>query len=185
MANTTNRQYPYPLPGSDPDVPYWVQQLAEKLDTDVVRLLARETDGRGLIARNANSAVNTITNPGSWTMFDLVAVPLVAGRWYEVRYAWGDSTGSGSVSNQPYAVIPRLSATNIIDSSGTDIDNSATFWTCVAGASGNQQHMTWTWKAAATGTFNVKINLQKVVSTNQVNIDTRRLTVFDIGSNVP
>ena len=32
MPNTVNRQYPYPVPASDPDVPYWLQQLAEKLD---------------------------------------------------------------------------------------------------------------------------------------------------------
>lgn len=35
MATTTNRQLPYPLPGSDPDVPYWMQQLAEKTDLDL------------------------------------------------------------------------------------------------------------------------------------------------------
>jgi len=184
MANTTARQYPYPLPGGDPDVPYWLQQLAEKVDTDVVRLLARENDARGLIGRNANGNVNNVTTPGSWTMFDLVAVPLVAGRWYEIHYAWGDSTASAGVANQPYAVVPRVSASNDASSTGTDIDNSATFWTAVQGASGNQQSMRWTWKAPTTGTFNIKMNLQKVVSTNQVNIDTRRLTVSDIGANI-
>lgn len=185
MANTTNRQYPYPLPGSDPDVPYWNQQLAEKMDTDVVRLLARENDARGLIGRNSNSLTNNITTTGTWVMFDLVAVPLIAGRWYEVRYSWGDSTAAAGVTNQPYAVIPRVSATAVVDSTGTDVDGSATFWTAAMALSGNQQYATWTWKAAATGTFNVKMSFQKVVSNNQVNIDSRRLTVFDIGANIP
>jgi len=39
MTDTLNRGYPYPLPTADPDVPYWLQRLAEDVDTDVQDLL--------------------------------------------------------------------------------------------------------------------------------------------------
>jgi hypothetical protein len=41
MAITSNRNYPYPAPTADPDVPYWNQQLAEALDVDMVATLGK------------------------------------------------------------------------------------------------------------------------------------------------
>lgn len=35
MGTTVNRLYPYPSPNDDPDVPYWLQRLAEAIDGDV------------------------------------------------------------------------------------------------------------------------------------------------------
>jgi hypothetical protein len=66
MANTTNRVYPYPVPGSDPDVPYWIQQLAEKLDVDVKSVVdeMRTTKPFGHMGRTAAfQGLLAATNP--------------------------------------------------------------------------------------------------------------------------
>lgn len=41
MTDTLNRGYPYPAPTADPDVPYWLQRLAEDVDADMVATLAK------------------------------------------------------------------------------------------------------------------------------------------------
>jgi hypothetical protein len=38
MPETDKRNYPYPPGGVEPDVPYWMQQLAEAVDADIADL---------------------------------------------------------------------------------------------------------------------------------------------------
>lgn len=40
MAETDNRGYPYPPGGVEPNVPYWLGELAEAVDADVAALTA-------------------------------------------------------------------------------------------------------------------------------------------------
>jgi len=181
MAQTPANAWPYCGPNDTPDVPYWQQRQAEKGDALETRVIATEKAAKGLLARNANNVENNFSVVNSWQMFDLVAVPLVAGRWYEVRYTWTDATAGAGVANQPYAVAVRQSATNITDATGTDIDGSMTFWTAAQALSGNAQIASFSWQAAATGTFNLKACFTKVVGANQINITARRLTVTDLG----
>jgi hypothetical protein len=85
MAVTTNRQYPYPAPTADPDVPYWNQQLAEALDLEVVSLLGKlgrlpykVTAGTGALAvAAANTTVSSNVSFGSNT-FDTPPIVLIS-----------------------------------------------------------------------------------------------------------
>lgn len=72
MTDTTNREYPYPDPDVDPDVPYWMQRLAEALDVDVQTLADRLTATESaeyaeFTAFAVQHVANTNYGPGQFT----------------------------------------------------------------------------------------------------------------------
>lgn len=74
MADTLNRGYPYPLPNSDPDVPYWAQRLAEDVDVDVKAVydllnpIAAKTIPAGTQSGVVTVTVNNATAAGAATV---------------------------------------------------------------------------------------------------------------------
>ena len=85
MPNTINRAYPYPLPTADPDVPYWNQQLAEKIDVDMVARLAelarlpyKMAAGSATLSFGAGVAFITsnVALPAGFTQAPIVTVTL-------------------------------------------------------------------------------------------------------------
>lgn len=105
MPETLNRQFPYPLPSSDPDVPYWLQQLAEKLDADMTaeplkysRLevdrsdsinAANSTWGPGTVAQltAAVSAAPASRNPAKFTFPATGQARLLDAGYYSASWA--------------------------------------------------------------------------------------------------
>jgi len=129
MANTLKRGYPFPVPGVTPDVPYWNQQLAEKIDTDVDQLFGvQSAQGRGALAR-ATSASDVASIVGTEKFIIAIAsVTLKKGRTYRITLKFNYYADA---ADHAAAVIVKRSSTDpalIGTTTGTVIDNSI-YWT--------------------------------------------------------
>ncbi|MCZ9883723.1 hypothetical protein [Arthrobacter sp. B2a2-09] len=177
MPSTVKYALSYPAGTTAPNVPVVMQTSMESVEA-ALNGIAAENMSKGIIARNSNAGTNYIAN-GTFVMFDLLAVPLIANRWYEVSYTF---THSVSATNVPLAVAVRSSATTDSTATGTDVDNNATLWTAPLADSGKTDTPVWQFKASATGTVNIKACIARAVGTGNVGIATRRLVVRDIGA---
>lgn len=185
MANEDTRGYPYPGPDDDPDVPYWMQRLAEELGVDVQsiadRVGANEKAARGILKRATNGAARS-TSDANWIPCDIVAVPLVKDRWYEATIVI-NSLCMGA-ANVALAAAVRASPTTDVTAAGNEVEGSATLWTAPASGSGKFHQVSFIWKAASTETLNLKLVMCRAVGTGLVDLQNRRLTVRDLGANL-
>lgn len=185
MATTPTQAIPYCGPSDAPDVPYWMQRLAERVAVllDAINATLTTTTStagkaaRGMIAKATNTNTATV---GALAMVDLKAVGLVAGRWYRVRYGY---VATSTAANAPAGLTLVSSATADITSAGTTLDGVRTLWTAPIAGSGADLEGVFTFQATATATVNLKMTLQKL-GANDVSISARRLLVEDLGANL-
>jgi len=109
MTDTLNRGYPYPQPTADPDVPYWLQRLAEDVDTDVhplaqqlARLPYKVASGTSTISIGSAvaSATLTVTLPAGFTATPAVTATMAtatAGRASLLNIVVTNSTSTSFV----------------------------------------------------------------------------------------
>lgn len=95
MPNTPALALPYPAPAAVPDVPYWLQQLAEAVDT----LVAARTKDTG----NISSAAGVLTVTSDWTLGPMTVrkVGLVVDLYLTLTYKGVTiaSSSSGNIAN--------------------------------------------------------------------------------------
>lgn len=185
MATTLTQLFPYPGPNDDPDVPYWLQRLAEALDSSVKTILDRlgvtEKGARGILARIAGAATKTVTD-GNWKIMDVATVNVVKDRWYEATIFTNSICLGGA--NVAIAVDVRQSVKTDVTEAGSSVDQSYTLWTAPVAGSGKSHVLSFQWKAAATDSLNFKAVACRAVGTGGVDLQVRKLTIRDLGANL-
>lgn len=179
MATTTNRDYFYPGIDEAPAGPFAFEQLAVGVDADVHELFK---GGRGAIAHVEQSEL-AIGYSGTPTTANLVAADLVAGHWYSARYRF--NAISAGTSSFAVGVYLKKSAVAVTDATGTDVENGHTVYTAPTANQGISHAPEFIWQASATETVNLKAVLARLSGVATFDIESRRLVVVDLGTNLP
>lgn len=115
----------------------------------------------------------------NWYIADKQAVSLVAGRRYRVYYKTTHSAAAGNM-----AIAWELYQTATTDTtirSGTIIEDQWTMYASPVGSQGKIDIMEFSWIAATTGTFNLKLVCTKATLSGTFQLERRRFMVYDEG----
>lgn len=186
MTDTLNRLYPYPRPiGDGADVSYWLQRLAEALDTDVKTIVdgitanksAADKQARGLV-KDVNDNATSTGLTGSSVPINIANVSLIKGRRYRLKFQM--AVRSSMVAMQIVAKIVK-SATADTSAAGTDMVSVILFSPPVANSWGLMPPYEVVYIPANDETVNIKATAARATGTVGYDVSARLLTVTDEG----
>ncbi|AXH65399.1 hypothetical protein SEA_DEWAYNE_15 [Arthrobacter phage Dewayne] len=161
---------------TDADSVYALKEYSERMFTELDKM------PRGIVARsNLNGSTAGI---GAAVMVGLVAVPLVAGRWYKVEYVFTSVAGG---PNDAIAYDFKKSAVNDSTANGTSLNDGSQRFVYTGPAAGNSKTETvrTMWKATSNETQNIKAILARATGSVAFTANSRGLYVFDMGTTAP
>lgn len=187
MAQTTTQAIPYCGPADSPDVPYWMQRLAERVAVLLDALgitVADHTTKLGKAPLGALGYVKTAaTSVGlfnSATVTDSVNVALVQDRFYKATYRL--NVVCPGAANIAYSMdVRKATQGDLSNATGTSVTDSATLYTPPVANQGGTQLAEFTWRAAATENITIKVLMTRLTGTATYDISARTLTVIDLG----
>lgn len=186
MTDTLNRAYPYPRPiGDGADVSYWLQRLAEALDTDVTTIVSSITANKAAADKQARGLVKEQDNPatstglaGAGVLINLVTVTLTKGRSYRLKFRM--NVRSSMVAMQIVTKIVK-SATSDGTSAGTDLASVILYSPPVANSWGVTPSFEVVYTPANNETINIKATAARATGTVTYDVSGRLLSVTDEG----
>lgn len=182
MATTPTQAIPYAGPNDAPDVPYWMQRMAERIAAllDALGVTLGKAP-KGLVGYTSNNATSIGLGGGS-VVCDYVQVDLVKDRMY--RATWRVNTVCQATANMAIAVAIKKSATSDVTNQGLDLDDAHTIYTAPVANQGCTSQVSMTWRATATERVNIKAIMARASGTATFDISARKLAFFDDGAQI-
>ncbi|ASR83697.1 hypothetical protein SEA_LORE_15 [Arthrobacter phage Lore] len=159
---------------TDADSVYAIKEYSERMFTELDKM------PRGLIGRS-NLNGSTAGIGAASVMVDLVAVPLVAGRWYKVEYVLTTVAGG---PNDAIAYDFKKSAVNDSSAAGTSLNDGTQRYIYAGPAAGNSKTevVRTVFKAPSNETQVIKAILARATGSVAFTANSRGLYVFDMGT---
>lgn len=162
------------------------ERIAALLDTLGITVAATTTAvgkaSKGLVAVQKTSATSTgLFNSPSTT--DAVNVSLVQDRWYRVTYRLNTISPSG-VDIGFSMDLKKSPVNDLAPTTGTAPADGTVGYTSPTANQGKSALAIYTWQATATESIVLKMVLNRLAGSATYNIDSRLLTVEDLGAQV-